>query len=130
MTDGERKSNSGPSPWLATIHRRYRREMAFVFIKLEGSGGGFAKVDVRDGDFFADLAKRASAELCWGVPADHIDLFLVERKGDDRPTPADIAAAVSTPPLHETWKVAARVASGACLVARVSVPSAAGATAD
>ena len=98
-----------------------------VFVKRAGDAvARFARVPILVGDAVTDLAKRASLELEWRAPAAYVDLFLVKPGGDDEPTAAEEAAALTRPRLQVGWLLSrARISSSAWVVARLSGPPAA-----
>ena len=92
-----------------------------VFVKRAGDARArFAKVSTFEGDAVADLAKRASLELGWGVSAAYVDLFLVKPAGEDEPSAAEEEEALKQPRLQVGRPLPrAGVASGAWVVARL-----------
>ena len=98
-----------------------------VFVKRAGDARArFAKVSTFEGDAVADLAKRASLELGWGVSAAYVDLFLIKPADSERafatPTQAQIDAVLADEGnlLGEGMPLSlAGVALGAWVVARL-----------
>jgi hypothetical protein len=102
-----------------------------VFIKRAGGGASpdetFAKVEVYTDDDVADLAARACDKFGWGAPT-QARLFLASAGGNVAPTQPEIDAV-----LRDDGKrlgeglplVDAGVGSGAWLLARFTLPTAA-----
>ena len=100
-----------------------------VFVKRAGDlEAVFALVEILSGDVVGHLAERASAKFRWLVGADKVKLFLVKPDGGDEPTAAEEEAALTQPRLQVGWLLSrARIASGAWVIARLSLPPAAAA---
>ena len=94
---------------------------SFVRIKLDGVGG-YAEVDMLEGDTVALLAERACAELpSWRMDAAQLSLHLVAADGDEEPS-AEVTsrALLSSDGRLGVCKslASAGVSSGAWLIAR------------
>ncbi len=96
-----------------------------VFVKLvDDSGARFAEVAIFENDTVSRLIKRAASELRWGVDAGHVELFLVQRVGEDEPTSVEEAAALTSPRLGATLSLTrAHIVDGVCLLAKVTMAS-------
>ena len=101
--------------------------MAFVKLVRVDDSVSWAEVELLEGDTVARLADRACAKFrSWDADASQVSLYLVERTGEDVPSPAAESAALDGKPLQPTWSLAhARIVPSSCILVRKTAGAAA-----